>query len=73
MISILLGCGLPRAEVVSLRKEDVQIRQGRWAIVDLVGKGWSRPYGSGACLGKERRRQVDGSGRYHGGPRFQSR
>jgi integrase len=39
MISILLGCGLRRAERVSLRKEDVQIRQGHWAIVDLVGKG----------------------------------
>ena len=39
MISILLGCGLRRAELVSLRKEDIQIRQGHWAIVDLVGKG----------------------------------
>ena len=39
MISILLGCGLRRAEVSSLRKEDIQIRQGHWAIVDLVGKG----------------------------------
>jgi site-specific recombinase XerD len=39
MISILLGCGLRRAELASLRKEDVQIRQGHWAIVDLVGKG----------------------------------
>ncbi len=39
MISILLGCGLRRAELVSLSKEDIQIRQGRWAIVDLVGKG----------------------------------
>jgi len=39
MISILLGCGLRRAELATLRKEDVQIRQGHWAIVDLVGKG----------------------------------
>jgi site-specific recombinase XerD len=39
MISILLGCGLQRAERVSLRKEDVQIRPGHWLIVDLVGKG----------------------------------
>jgi integrase len=39
MISILLGCGLRRAELASLRKEDVQLRQGHWAIVDLVGKG----------------------------------
>jgi site-specific recombinase XerD len=39
MISILLGCGLRRAELASLQKDDIQIRQGHWAIVDLVGKG----------------------------------
>jgi integrase len=39
MIAILLGCGLRRAELSGLRKEDIQIRQGHWAIVDLVGKG----------------------------------
>jgi site-specific recombinase XerD len=39
MIAILLGCGLRRAELAALRKEDIQVRQGHWAIVDLVGKG----------------------------------
>jgi len=39
MIAILLGCGLRRAELACLRVEDIQIRQGHWAIVDLVGKG----------------------------------
>ena len=39
MISFPLGCGLRPSRTVSLRKEDVQIRQGHWAIVDLVGKG----------------------------------
>jgi site-specific recombinase XerD len=39
MISILLGCGLRRAELAALRKEDIQLRQGHWAIIDLVGKG----------------------------------
>ena len=39
MISILLGCGLRRGELAALRKEDIQIRQGHWVIVDLVGKG----------------------------------
>jgi site-specific recombinase XerC len=38
MISVLLGCGLRRAELSSLEIEDMQIRQGHWAIVDLVGK-----------------------------------
>jgi integrase len=32
-------CGLRRAELASLRAEDIQIRQGHRAIVDLVGKG----------------------------------
>jgi site-specific recombinase XerC len=30
---------LRRAELAALKKEDIQIRQGHWAIVDLVGKG----------------------------------
>lgn len=38
MISVLLGCGLRRAELSALTVEDLQIRQGHWAIVDLVGK-----------------------------------
>lgn len=39
MVAILLGCGLRRAELASLRKDDIQVRQGHWAIVDLVRKG----------------------------------
>lgn len=39
MISVLLGCGLRRAEPSALKVDDLQIRQGHWAIVDLVGKG----------------------------------
>lgn len=38
MISKLVGCGLRRAELSALAVEDLQIRQGHWAIVDLVGK-----------------------------------
>jgi len=38
MISGLVGCGLRRAELSALTVEDLQIRQGHWAIVDLVGK-----------------------------------
>ena len=39
MVSILLGCGLRRAELSALAMENMQIRQGHWAMVDLVGKG----------------------------------
>jgi site-specific recombinase XerC len=39
MMAVLLGCGLRRAELSSLKVEDMQIRQGHWTIVDLIGKG----------------------------------
>jgi site-specific recombinase XerC len=39
MISLLMGCGLRRAELSALAVEDLQIRQGHWAIVNLVGRG----------------------------------
>ena len=38
-LAILFGCGLRRSELVGLKFDDVQVRQGHWAIVDLVGKG----------------------------------
>ena len=38
IISLLLGCGLRRSEVVSLTCGDIQKREDHWAIVDLVGK-----------------------------------
>jgi Phage integrase family len=39
ILGVLLGCGLRRSELVHLKLGDVQQREGRWAIVDLVGKG----------------------------------
>jgi len=39
MVAVLLGCGLRRAELSALEVDDMQIRQGHCAIVDLVGKG----------------------------------
>jgi len=36
---VLLGCGLRRAEIVSIRIEDLQLREEHWVIADLVGKG----------------------------------
>jgi integrase/recombinase XerD len=34
-----LGCGLRRSEVMGLNLEQLQSREGRWVIVNLVGKG----------------------------------
>ena len=38
ILSLLLGCGLRRSEVIALKAEDVQRRDERWAITDLVGR-----------------------------------
>ena len=39
ILAILLGCGLRRRELAELTRESLQRRGGRWAIVDLIGKG----------------------------------
>jgi len=39
MLGLLLGCGLRRSEVVGLSLDQFQSREGRWVIVNLVGKG----------------------------------
>jgi integrase len=39
LLAVLLGAGLRRSEVAALSVEDLQQREGRWLIVDLVGKG----------------------------------
>ena len=38
ILAVLLGCGLRRSEVAALIFAHVQQRDGRWCIVDLVGK-----------------------------------
>src|ERR1039457_1623297 len=38
ILAVLLGCGLRRSEVAALAVSHVQQRDGRWCIVDLVGK-----------------------------------
>ena len=38
LIGLLLGAGLRRAEVAGLNVDDIQQREGRWLIADLIGK-----------------------------------
>jgi integrase len=38
MLAVLLGCGLRRSELAALTFGHLQQRDGRWCIVDLVGK-----------------------------------
>src|SRR5262245_34056132 len=38
ILAVLLGCGLRRSEVAALTFAHVQQRDGRWCVVDLLGK-----------------------------------
>jgi integrase len=39
ILGLLIGCGLRRDELVNLTFEHLQQREGRWVIVDIIGKG----------------------------------
>jgi site-specific recombinase XerD len=38
LLAVLIGCGLRRAEAAGLTFEHIQQRDGRWVLVDLIGK-----------------------------------
>jgi integrase len=42
ILALLIGCGLRRAEILNLDVDQIQQREGRWVIPDLVGKGLRR-------------------------------
>ena len=39
LLAVLIGCGLRREESAQLALGHIQQREGRWVIVDLIGKG----------------------------------
>jgi integrase len=39
ILSLLVGCALRRQELASLDIADIQLREGRWVVADLRGKG----------------------------------
>ena len=39
MLAMLFGCGFRRSELVGLELDEIQMRQGSLAVVDLIGKG----------------------------------
>ena len=39
ILALLVGCGLRRLELAELEVEIIQMREGRWVIADLRGKG----------------------------------
>ncbi|MGH9605965.1 MAG: tyrosine-type recombinase/integrase [Terracidiphilus sp.] len=38
MLAALIGCGLRRGELLTLRMESIQLREEHWVIADLLGK-----------------------------------
>jgi integrase len=42
ILALLVGCALRRAELAALEVEEIQQREGRWVIADMVGKGGRR-------------------------------
>lgn len=39
LLALLLGCALRRAELAALKFENIQLRENRWVIADMHGKG----------------------------------
>ena len=39
LLAVLIGCGLRRREAAELTVEHIELRDARWVIVDLIGKG----------------------------------
>jgi integrase len=39
ILALLVGCALRRQELASLKVETIQLREGRWILADLEGKG----------------------------------
>jgi len=39
LLGCLVGCGMRRSEVVSLEVSQIQQREGRWVVLDVIGKG----------------------------------
>jgi integrase/recombinase XerD len=40
ILAVLLGCGLRRAELLRIKVEDLQQREGRWVLPDLTTATW---------------------------------
>lgn len=39
ILALLVGCALRRHELTNLEVDEIQLREGRWVIVDMRGKG----------------------------------
>ena len=39
VLAVLIGCGLRRAEIVTVAVEAFELREHHWVLADLIGKG----------------------------------
>ena len=67
MLAMLFGCGFRRSELVGLELDDIQMRQGHWAAVDLIGKGGHIRTRAHSELGQGRSRSMNTCSQRHGG------
>ena len=72
MLAMLFGCGFRRSELVGLELDDIQMRQGHWAVVDLVGKGGPHSNCPDSRVGQSRSRPVDMRSQCYGGQNLSS-
>ena len=67
MLAMLFGCGFRRSELVGLEMDEIQMRQGHWAVVDLIGKGGHIRTVPIPAMGQSGTRSVDSGSQGHGG------
>ena len=62
LLGLLVGCGLRRAELVSLRVDKIQMRDDRWVIPDLGRQAQEASPGARSGLGEGPTRSLDRRG-----------
>ena len=66
ILALLVGCALRRRELANLEIEEIQLREGRWVIADLSGKGGPSPYCRHSVMGQTSNERLDDSRVYRG-------
>ena len=68
ILALLVGCALRRQELATLDVETIQLREGRWVLADLAGKGRRVRTVAVPGLGQAGNQLLDERGRNRGRP-----
>ncbi len=68
ILAVLVGCALRRDELATLEVDTLQLREGRWVLADLVGKGGPGPHRRRAGVGQAGDPRLDDRGWDRRGP-----